>query len=618
MNGRATPCVIENALGACTGERTCIGAILSECTAETPAEDVCDGVDNDCDGVTDSTPCDDSNSCTADSCDGTNGCIHIPLLGEPCVDPDLCTLEAGLCSNDGTCSAEPIECDDTDPCTADTCISGTGCVFIDNEQCQCAVDDDCPPPADRCLGINRCVITAALPYFHCALDPTTEVICEPSPEDSFCLASACEPATGLCIDTFQNQGAECADPNPMCEAPSTCKDGACVEGLKLPCDDGNACTTDVCDPMLGCTFTPQPEDACVDDNVCTADLGCSPTLGCMFTDLATDCDDGEDCTLDTCDPITGCQHIPQTDTCCEFGVSEAGFCLPELQVSAGPDQLVDVDAAITLTATATGGDSSYVYQWTNGMTIAGTGSELSLTATTTATFVVTVTDGVGNTASDSVTIQLKDTPLTLCDWDVVTFDPDGQTQPLAEWVFDSECTQASQILNAKPSVLLSPLDFESGTLTGQFRVETTADDDLIGFVFGWKNAANFYLMDWKQGGQTFCNASVFEGVSLKKVTGTELPLVCPDFFASQGTQNTNILQLAIPPGWDDFVTYQWTLTLNAGTATIHIAAEDTLIHTFTAVLPDFSGGRFGFYNNSQDSVTYEYFQFVQPDSANEP
>ena len=43
--------------------------------------------------------------------------------------------------------------------------------------------------------------------------------------------------------------------------------GTCV-GTPINCDDGNPCTTDSCDPVTGCINTPN-SNACDDGNVCT-------------------------------------------------------------------------------------------------------------------------------------------------------------------------------------------------------------------------------------------------------------------------------------------------------------------------------------------------------------
>jgi hypothetical protein len=61
------------------------------------------------------------------------------------------------------------------------------------------------------------------------------------------------------------------------------------------CDDGNVCTLDTCDPATGtCVHTP----ACDDGNSCTTD-SCDQTLGCRHAPVAdgTVCDDHSPCTV---------------------------------------------------------------------------------------------------------------------------------------------------------------------------------------------------------------------------------------------------------------------------------------------------------------------------------
>ena len=58
--GATTSCQLEGEAGACSGTRTCTADGLSECTAQEQAEEVCNGRDDDCDGLTDEgvqSPC---------------------------------------------------------------------------------------------------------------------------------------------------------------------------------------------------------------------------------------------------------------------------------------------------------------------------------------------------------------------------------------------------------------------------------------------------------------------------------------------------------------------------------------------------------------------------------
>ena len=87
----------------------------------------------------------------------------------------------------------------------------------------------------------------------------------------------------VCSNT--NNTAACDDAS-VCTPVDTCFGGVCVGSAPIDCNDDIGCTIDGCDPGTGCTHT-------TDDSVC--DNG-------MF------CDGGE-----TCDPIVDC--VPGSDPC---------------------------------------------------------------------------------------------------------------------------------------------------------------------------------------------------------------------------------------------------------------------------------------------------------------
>ncbi|MCP3979690.1 MAG: hypothetical protein GY716_10245, partial [bacterium] len=79
--------------------------------------------------------CDDNNACTLDSCDPTTGeCVHEPIV---CDDGDECTVDSCDPAT-GQCIFDPLSCDDGDPCTVDTCeggvnfLGGNACTVPDN------------------------------------------------------------------------------------------------------------------------------------------------------------------------------------------------------------------------------------------------------------------------------------------------------------------------------------------------------------------------------------------------------------------------------------------------------------------------------------------------------
>jgi hypothetical protein len=138
----------------------------------------------------------------------------------------------------------------------------------------------------------------------------------PCVEDSDCISSACvenvccenscagrchscnQPGSeGLCLQL--PDGTPCPD-SDVCNGEETCSAGSCQRGQPLVCHDSIDCTVDTCDPVKGCDFQP----------------------------LAADCDDREPCTRDLCDPELGCVHEPLEDglECAKDMTCVSGVC----------------------------------------------------------------------------------------------------------------------------------------------------------------------------------------------------------------------------------------------------------------------------------------------------
>src|SRR5262249_38699951 len=76
----------------------------------------------------------------------------------------------------------------------------------------------------------------------------------------------------------------------------------CNPGTPLNCDDGNVCTDDACDPVSGCGHT-NNSASCDDGNACTTGDVC--VEGACTGGPALDCDDDNVCTDDSCNPVGG-------------------------------------------------------------------------------------------------------------------------------------------------------------------------------------------------------------------------------------------------------------------------------------------------------------------------
>ena len=90
---------------------------------------------------------------------------------------------------------------------------------------------------------------------------------------------------------------DCPDDGDLCTV-ADCDGGTCVYN-PVDCDDGIDCTNDSCDALTGCIN--EPDDLnCDDGSVCTDD-SCDPATGCVNSNNTASCDDGNACTTsDTC------------------------------------------------------------------------------------------------------------------------------------------------------------------------------------------------------------------------------------------------------------------------------------------------------------------------------
>ncbi|MBM4370922.1 MAG: hypothetical protein FJ098_04665, partial [Deltaproteobacteria bacterium] len=71
--------------------------------------------------------CEDFNPCTDEACDPLLGCIHT-VNTAPCEDEDACTV-GDTCAGGECLGGPPPDCDDQDPCTAESCDAVLGCQY---------------------------------------------------------------------------------------------------------------------------------------------------------------------------------------------------------------------------------------------------------------------------------------------------------------------------------------------------------------------------------------------------------------------------------------------------------------------------------------------------------
>ncbi|RME37833.1 MAG: hypothetical protein D6788_08620, partial [Planctomycetota bacterium] len=223
--------------------------------------------------------CEDGESCTIDTC-VSGVCSQTVLTSGPCDDGDACTLN-DVCSPAGVCTGVPRDCDDNNPCTADSCVAGA-CI---NSPLPAGTSCN---PADPCFIQGTC-------------DNGT---CIPDPSPIGCIdVELRTPATPLHVGDVLDVELHLLN---QCIFPAEEVTGVQVVVSWDPTKLAPA------DPAL--TGEPNPEDPCVECHICVGgdnagqfcfDDGDCPPAGvgsCQPGVPATNCQPGQPC----CDDGTTC------------------------------------------------------------------------------------------------------------------------------------------------------------------------------------------------------------------------------------------------------------------------------------------------------------------------
>ena len=243
--------------------------------------------------------CNDGNPCTADSCNSNSGCVHAVLAGscsdsDACTSGDQCQTVGGSAETCGGLGWDPQHGNNADVCASDQ--PGGACV---EGKTQGEAESLCAEAGARLCTLNDLVSLEAKDVGACGFN--SQAIWTSSSCGSGFWTAHGDGTSGACQSGGTAALVCCADADLSGFS-------VCVGGPAVTCDDGTACTADICAPATGCQY--QGDHAsCSDGNDCTQDL-CESGAGCVSTASGAACDDGLGCTESACvDPIVS------TSTC---------------------------------------------------------------------------------------------------------------------------------------------------------------------------------------------------------------------------------------------------------------------------------------------------------------
>ncbi|MBW1810092.1 MAG: trypsin-like serine protease [Deltaproteobacteria bacterium] len=221
-------------------------------------------------------------------------------------------------------------CTNPAQCYSGYCVDGTCCENECTDECHsCDVPRAlgvCSPSVDGepCPDTDPCNGYESCQAGICVSDAVTPDCTPVVP----CVTGACVTGQG-CVHTPVADGQAC-DNSDLCDGIDQCISGSCVsQGTSLDCDDSNDCTVDSCDALQGCQYADvADETSCSDGDLCNGAETC--LSGVCQTAGALNCDDSNTCTIDSCDSAGGCQHEKMADgeKCADGRSCKGGLCLP--------------------------------------------------------------------------------------------------------------------------------------------------------------------------------------------------------------------------------------------------------------------------------------------------
>ena len=180
-------------------------------------------------------------------------------------------------------------------------------------------------------------------------------------------------------------------------------------------------------------------------------------------------------------------------------------------------------------------------------------------------------------------------PLDLSSFTVIQYDTNIQPSN-AIWTLGTGNTSVRQGTNNEPSFFLGNFESANTIIEADFRVNSL-DDDKIGFVWGHQDFGDFYLLRWNRS----TNPNISDKLTFNVAGAGSTDPFATSFLSTQVISGT---------GWQNNTDYHFRLSFTPGSMDIDITQGATLIQNATINDSTYTSGKFGFYTQSQDGVTF--------------
>ena len=197
-------------------------------------------------------------------------------------------------------------------------------------------------------------------------------------------------------------------------------------------------------------------------------------------------------------------------------------------------------------------------------------------------------------------------PFDLNTWTVEQYEFRQALQ--ADWGPLPDGTVVVQRNDSDASLYRDGTNLAGRVVEGTWRVGPggNSDNDFVGFVFGYQARGKYYLFDWKREFQRQTFFGIAEmGMSLK-VVDCEGDPTANDLWQTAMQDCVTTLEhndLA----WDVNTDYRFRLDFTPGEFTVEVRQGDALLQSWTIADSTYASGEFGFYNFSQEDVSYTGF-----------